>query len=32
MPFYEYECSNCKYYTEVLQKLSDSPLDRKSVV
>ena len=26
MPFYEYECSNCKYYTEVLQKLSDSPL------
>jgi len=26
MPFYEYECSNCKYYTEVLQKLSDAPL------
>lgn len=26
MPFYEYECSNCKYYAEVLQKISDSPL------
>ncbi|MCP5471765.1 MAG: zinc ribbon domain-containing protein [Sinobacteraceae bacterium] len=26
MPFYEYECSSCKYYTEVLQKISDSPL------
>jgi putative FmdB family regulatory protein len=25
-PFYEYECSSCKYYTEVLQKLSDPPL------
>jgi putative FmdB family regulatory protein len=26
MPFYEYECPKCKFYTEVLQKLSDKPL------
>ena len=26
MPFYEYECSNCKFYTEVMQKISDTPL------
>lgn len=26
MPFYEYECASCKYYTEVLQKVSDPPL------
>ncbi|HVN98782.1 MAG TPA: zinc ribbon domain-containing protein [Steroidobacteraceae bacterium] len=26
MPFYEYECTACKYYTEVLQKISDKPL------
>ena len=26
MPFYEYECQNCKFYTEVLQKISDPPL------
>jgi putative FmdB family regulatory protein len=26
MPFYEYECSKCRYYVEVLQKLSDPPL------
>ena len=26
MPFYEYECSSCKYYTEVLQKVSDPPM------
>jgi putative FmdB family regulatory protein len=26
MPFYEYECSNCRYYVEVLQKISDAPL------
>ena len=26
MPFYEYECQNCKFYTEVLQKISDAPL------
>ena len=28
MPFYEYECSNCKFYTEVMQKITDSPLTR----
>jgi putative FmdB family regulatory protein len=28
MPFYEYECPKCKYYTEVLQKLSDRPLKK----
>jgi putative FmdB family regulatory protein len=28
MPFYEYECSSCKYYTEVLQKLSDPVLKK----
>jgi putative FmdB family regulatory protein len=28
MPFYEYECSNCRYYTEVLQKISDKPLKK----
>lgn len=26
MPFYEYECSNCKFYVEALQKVSDQPL------
>ena len=26
MPFYEYECQNCKFYTELLQKVSDPPL------
>jgi putative FmdB family regulatory protein len=26
MPSYEYECANCKYYTEIMQKLSDAPL------
>lgn len=26
MPFYEYECDNCKFYTELLQKVSDEPL------
>ncbi len=26
MPFYEYECANCKFYTELLQKVSDPPL------
>lgn len=28
MPFYEYECANCKYYTEVLQKVSDPPMTK----
>jgi putative FmdB family regulatory protein len=26
MPFYEYECSHCKFYVEALQKISDPPL------
>ena len=26
MPFYEYECQACKYYTEVMQKITDTPL------
>src|SRR5580704_10371966 len=26
MPFYEYECQNCKFYTELMQKISDPPL------
>jgi putative FmdB family regulatory protein len=26
MPFYEYECPACRYYLEVLQKISDQPL------
>jgi putative FmdB family regulatory protein len=28
MPFYEYECQACKYYIEVMQKISDAPLSR----
>ena len=28
MPFYEYECKACKYYAEVMQKISDPPLTR----
>jgi len=28
MPFYEYECKSCKFYTEVMQKISDAPLVR----
>jgi putative FmdB family regulatory protein len=28
MPFYEYECQACKYYTEVMQKISDAPLTK----
>ena len=28
MPFYEYECPNCKFYTEVMQKISDAPLKK----
>jgi len=28
MPFYEYECQACKFYTEVMQKLSDAPLTK----
>lgn len=26
MPIYEYECGNCKFYSEVMQKISDPPL------
>ena len=26
MPFYEYECTNCKFYVEALQKVSEPPL------
>jgi len=28
MPFYEYECQNCKFYSEVMQKISDEPLKK----
>ncbi len=28
MPFYEYECSACKFYVETLQKISDPPLKK----
>ena len=28
MPFYEYECSDCKFYTEVMQKIADAPLTK----
>ena len=28
MPFYEYECQDCKFYTEVMQKVTDTPLTR----
>ncbi len=26
MPFYEYECSSCKFYSEVMQRITDPPL------
>src|SRR3982074_3700886 len=28
MPFYEYECSTCKFYTELMQKITDAPLTK----
>ena len=28
MPFYEYECRSCKYYVEVMQKITDEPLTK----
>jgi len=28
MPFYEYECQACKYYIEVMQKITDAPLTK----
>jgi putative FmdB family regulatory protein len=28
MPFYEYECTSCKFYCEVMQKIADPPLKK----
>ena len=28
MPFYEYECQACKFYTEVMQKITEAPLTK----
>jgi len=28
MPFYEYQCTKCGYEEEVLQKVSDAPLEK----
>src|SRR5439155_26021423 len=28
MPVYEYECQACKFYAEVMQKVTDAPLIR----
>jgi putative FmdB family regulatory protein len=28
MPFYEYECQSCKFYTEVMQKITDAPITK----
>jgi putative FmdB family regulatory protein len=28
MQFYEYECPHCKFYAEVMQKISDPPLKK----
>jgi putative FmdB family regulatory protein len=28
MPFYEYECTACKFYVEALQKISDPPIKK----
>jgi putative FmdB family regulatory protein len=28
MPFYEYECASCRFYSEVMQKISDPPLKK----
>jgi putative FmdB family regulatory protein len=28
MPFYEYECASCKFYVEVMQKISEAPLKK----
>src|ERR687898_202561 len=28
MPFYEYECADCKFYLEIMQKISEPPLKK----
>jgi putative FmdB family regulatory protein len=28
MPFYEYECQACKFYTEVMQRITEAPLTK----
>src|SRR5688572_16711124 len=28
MPVYEYECSSCKFYSEVMQKITDAPMKK----
>ena len=28
MPFYEYECQACKYYAEVMQKMTDAHMQK----
>jgi len=28
MPFYEYECQSCKFYMEVMQKMTGAPLTK----
>jgi putative FmdB family regulatory protein len=28
MPFYEYECQNCKFYSEIMQKITDPPMKK----
>lgn len=28
MPFYEYECENCKFYLETMQKITDTPIKK----
>ena len=28
MPFYEYECLSCRYYLEILQKISEKPVKK----
>src|SRR3984885_13357436 len=28
MPFYEYECSHCRYYAEGMQKITEKPLKK----
>ena len=28
MPFYEYECTSCRFYSEVMQRISEPPLKK----